>query len=385
MKLERIDYFPAKLAKGDQFCNRKAEQLAINRNIKLARHTVLVSPRRYGKSSLIHKIAAEKNMPFVSVDLFLAHDDKTIVKRLLTGISGVIAELIPFSQKALAMVQKYFASFNVAFSTKGFNLELSQTAGVHDPVDQLFDALRSLAMLAKEKMKKVIFFIDEFQEITNAASTTSLQGALRHVAQDTSWIIFVFSGSNRHLLQELFDDKNKPLYMLCDKLFLNRMMATDYQPFIQNAAKQRWHKTLDMHVLNRILLLTELHPFYVNLLCNELWKHKNAPEIDDVALAWAACFDMEERRIIAELEKLTKNQQDILKFLSVEPTNEPTSQAVLSAVGLSISSMRLGIKTLLEKDMIHLIKKEDPELPGIKIGQYRVLDPLISFALRKFN
>ena len=111
MKHEVIDYFPAKLAKGDQFCNRISEQLALKRNINLMRHSVLVSPRRYGKSSLIHKVAEGIDMPFVSVDLFLAHDDKSIVRRLMKGISSAISELIPFSQKALAIVQKYFSAF----------------------------------------------------------------------------------------------------------------------------------------------------------------------------------------------------------------------------------------------------------------------------------
>ena len=137
--------------------------------------------------------------------------------------------------------------------------------------------------------------------------------------------------------------------------------------------------------INRILTLVERHPFYVNLLCNELWKSDNLPSMDDVMNAWMACFETEERRLVVELERLTVNQQNILKAIALNPINEPTSQAFLSSLNVPLSSVRLGIKSLVEKDMLYVIKKEDNNLPGIKKGQYRVLDPLLSFMLRKYS
>ncbi len=107
--------------------------------------------------------------------------------------------------------------------------------------------------------------------------------------------------------------------------------------------------------------------------------------MDDVMNAWMACFETEERRLVVELERLTVNQQNILKAIALNPINEPTSQAFLSSLNVPFSSVRLGIKSLVEKDMLYVIKKEDNNLPGIKKGQYRVLDPLLSFMLRKYS
>jgi AAA+ ATPase superfamily predicted ATPase len=385
MNESNTDYFPLKLAKGSQFCNRVIERKELKRNIELARHTVLVSPRRYGKSSLVNKVASELKIPFETVDLFLAHDDKAIIKRILMGIGKIISALIPVTQKALGVVQQYFKDFKVSFHAGGFGLELSHTAAAIDPADQILDALKSLAVLAEEKKKKVLFFIDEFQDIASAVTSKTMQGALRHVAQDTSWVVFVFSGSSRNLLLELFDDKNNPLYMLCDKILLDRMSSADYHPHIQKAAHDKWKKTLSEDVINKILTLTELHPFYVNLLCNELWKKDKVPNRNDVSLAWLTCCETEERRFVSELEKLTSNQQDILKLLARSPVQEPTSNDFLQQIQLPLSSVRLGIKALLKKDMIRKVKKEDAQLPGIKKGQYRVLDPLLAFALRKYE
>ncbi|MCK4608111.1 MAG: ATP-binding protein [Gammaproteobacteria bacterium] len=376
------DNFPLKLALGDYFYNRKSELALLKLNISKCRHSVLVSPRRYGKSSLVHKIVSELQMPFISIDLFLAHDDKTITQRILNGIADVLAQIMPANTRSLGIIQKIFSNFKITLGSQCFNIEMSYSSGL-DTVDQIFTALRSLVKLAESKKKLVLFFIDEFQDIASANSSKSIQGAIRHVAQETSNIIFIFSGSNRHLLLELFDDKTMPLYMLCDKLHLQRMSSTDYYPYIQQAAITKWGEKLPEQTFNSIMSYTELHPFYVNFLCNEIWLSDTLPDTDDVFDAWSNCFENEERRIIAELEKLTNNQQDLLKALAIEPVTEPTGQQFLTTVGMAYSSIRQTIKALNAKDMIYKVKKEDDAILSLKKDQIRVLDPLLSFALRK--
>lgn len=384
MKSSPIDYFPSKLAKAPRFCNRTEERKLLCSNINLGRHTVLISPRRYGKSSLVHQVVSDMQIPCASIDLFLAHDGKAITKRILDGISGAISQIMPLSQKALITAQSFFSHFKIVMEASGFGLQFSHEALGFDPVEQIFDSLKSLAKLAESQKKRALLFLDEFQDITSANNSRSIQGAIRNIAQDTSSLVFVFSGSNRHLLLQLFDDKNKPLYMLCDKIFLDRMSSEEYKPYIQEAAKGKWAKTIEDMVLNRILTLTELHPFYVNLLCNELWKGE-FPTIDDVTKAWVTCYETEERRLISELEKLTTNQQDILKCIGQHPIDEPSSQKFLTEVGLPLSSVRVGIKSLVEKDMLYRVKKDDINIPSLRKGEYRVLDPLLAYVLRKYG
>jgi AAA+ ATPase superfamily predicted ATPase len=344
-----------------------------------------MSPRRYGKSSLVHQVVRDMRIPCAAIDLFLAHDGKAITNRILDGISRTISQIMPLSQKALMTAQSFFGQFKVVMEAGGFGLQLFHETAGFDPVEQIFDSLKSLSKLAAAQKKQVVLFLDEFQDIANAENSKSIQGAIRNVAQDTSNLVFIFSGSHRHLLLQLFDDKNKPLYMLCDKILLDRMSSEDYIPYIQEAAQGKWKKNIADAALHRILILSELHPFYVNLLCNEGWKEKKIPLIEEVTKAWMACYETEERRLISELEKLTANQQDILKSLAQNPVNEPNSQRFLSEAGLSLSSVRAGIKSLLEKDMIYCVKKEDTHVPSLQKGQYRVLDPLLAYALRKYS
>jgi len=121
------------------------------------------------------------------------------------------------------------------------------------------------------------------------------------------------------------------------------------------------------------------------MLCSKLWDMNTLPDVDSVFVAWSRCFEDEERRLISELEKLTTNQQDLLKALAIKPVTEPTGQQFLITIGMAYSSIRQTIKTLSAKDMIYKVKNEDGALPNLKQGQIRVLDPLLAFALRKYQ
>lgn len=378
------DPFPSKLALGSQFCNREEERLFLKANIEKCRHTVVVAPRRYGKSSLILKVIQETKAPFASVDLFLAHDDKAVTKRLLVGIAQAVSHLMPLNQKVLSKLQGFFSKFRISLSAGGFVLDAASETGVFDSVDQIFSALEGLANLAKEEGKQLVFFIDEFQDMREAASSKAIQGAIRHVAQETSNIIFIFSGSNRRLLLELFDDKSKPLYMLCDMLYLERILSKDYWPHLQKLFKKQWGSAMPPILFDAIVSLTELHPYYVNLLCHEVWKSKKLPTRDAIFTAWQTCYEAHEDRLITELDKLTAKQQDILKALAVYPALEPTGQSFIRASRMPASSVAQTMKVLLDKDMVYKVNRLDERLPQCHMGQLRVLDPLLAHALRKY-
>jgi hypothetical protein len=380
-----IDYFPSKLAFGVQFCNRKKEKAFLEANIAKCRHTVLIAPRRYGKSSLILNVINGLNMPFASVDLFLAHDDKAVTKRILLGVSQAVSQIMPLNQKILSKLQALFGKFRVSLGARSFNIDISYDTSGLDPVDQVFSGLQALSLLVEEQNRKLIFFVDEFQDISEAASSKSIQGAIRHIAQETSNITFIFSGSNRRLLTELFDDKSKPLYLLCDMMPLERMSSNDYFAHLKKLGKKQWGDVLPTMIFDKIMSLTELHPYYVNLLCNELWKMKKMPVIDDVFNAWHACYETHADRLRADLDKLTTKQQDVLKALALHQVTEPTSHQFVSVAKISASSISQIIKALLDKDMIYKVKQIDPSVQNVQLNQLRVLDPLLAYTLKKYE
>jgi AAA+ ATPase superfamily predicted ATPase len=377
------DYFPSKLAKGDRFCNRLKEKEMLRRNIELARHTVLVAPRRYGKSSLVHQVLSQVELPYADIDLFLAHNDQAIVRRILDGLAGLFSQIMPLSQKAMVALQKYFSHIQVGLMASGFSLQAIHTSGGGlDVVEQIYEALKGLAELAKQENKKIVIFIDEFQDIENAESSRSIQGAIRNVAQNTDHLVFIFSGSARHLLLQLFDERSQPLYLLCDKMNLDRMTSQHYEPYVQEAVISKWGRKLEPEAFKKMMLLTELHPFYVNMLGNELLQSEIFPGDTEVLASWVRCVSNEKRRVVSQLDALTLNQLKVLKTLSFNPIMEPYAHDFLVSVGLSVSSVKASLKALLEKDLVFQVTFEDELVSSFKRHQYRVLDPLLSFSLR---
>ncbi len=379
------DYFPTKLAQGSQFCNRLQEKADLHDNISKCRHTVLIAPRRYGKSSLVFKVVDEAAIPLASIDLFLAHDDRAVTKRILDSIGHVISQLMPPEQKVLTKLQKIFSHFRISLTAAGFMLDVAVESAGFDPVDLVFNALKGLDELAQQQKHRCIIFFDEFQDISEASSSRSIQGAIRHIAQETSNISFIFSGSNRRLLMQLFDDKSKPLYMLCDMLKLERISTSAYLPHLQKLAKKRWNNELSLIVFEKIMQLTELHPYYVNVLCNELWKQEAIPAIEDVFSCWQQCYEIHEDRLIAELEKLSTKQQNILKALALNPVVQPTGQSFTQVAQAPISTITQTIKSLIDKDMVYRVKQVDELIPQLIENQLRVLDPLLAYALKKYS
>ena len=379
------DYFPSRLAMGNRFCNRVTEQETLRRNIELGRHTVLVSPRRYGKSSLVHKVVGDMGLPAAYIDFFMAHDDKAITLRLLNGISDILSQIMPISKKTLTVLERYFVKLKLALSVKGVSFSLSYNEREFDAVAQIHEALKGLVALVKKQNQKVIVFIDEFQDIINAESSRAIQGTLRGIAQEFEEIVFIFSGSSRHLLLDIFDDKAKPFYMLCDKLELDRMTSLHYHSYIQHAAIEKWGKELSDEAFKKMMSVTELHPFYINMLGNQLCKLRKLPDEVAVDQAWRQCFELEQRRLVAEIEHLTLNQQRVVKFFARNPVMEPTAQSVLNEIKISGASMNLCLKFLLERDLVSRVTFEDTNVPLFKKDQYRVLDPLLAYSLRQYS
>ncbi len=334
---------------------------------------------------IVHKVLTDMHAPAAYIDFFMAHDDASIASRILTGVGNALAQIMPMTQKTLQVLQKTFSHLKLAMTVAGIEFSASyHNRQTLDATAQIYEALQGLALIAAQKKKQVVLFIDEFQDIINAEHAQTIQGALRSIAQEYAQIVFIFSGSSRHLLLDIFDDRKKPFYMLCDKIELERMSSEHYFNYIQSVAQEKWGGNLSDAAYAAWIQLTELHPFYMNLLGNEICKSSRLPDADALSTAWDSCRDAEHRRLIAEVEYLTLNQQKVLKFLAQHPSTEPLSQAVLSEINLSGGSVRLCLKTLLERDIIFKVAFEDPRLPLFQLGQYRVLDPLLAYAIRAY-
>lgn len=369
-----MDYFPLSLAGGKSFCNRKAELQHIQDNIKKCVPTLVASPRRYGKTSLVLQSIRSVKCEYTQFDFLSATEPADIEHIILNGIGQLIARLAKGPQKALKLATELLADLNIKISLGMPGVSVTIDHKDDKPAYNILKVIKRIEQFAEKKKIKIVLFFDEFQHLYQITEDHAIESVLREVAQSSKSLSFIFSGSNRNLLNQMFDDSERPFYKLCDKITLDRIHAEDYIDYMQHAAKQQWRKQLEEASLTDIFLVTQRHPYYINLLCSRLWRLNAPPSSKDVISSWQQ-YVMEERAQVAtELDLMSKNQSKLLiKIARIGEIAQPKGIAFQTEANMSNASIAQALTFLEKRDYVMLNQN----------GAYQVLDPLISAVLTR--
>lgn len=375
--MSKTNYFPLGIAKGDAFCNRVNERKRLISNLHKGQHTIVISPRRYGKSSLVLYSLEEASFLYERVDFFVAVNAKTIEEQILKGVKKLINKVSSVPEQAVLVIKNYIKSLKSKWvvGTDGVNIELIP-GKESDSVSVITESLQMLENILHKKKIKAVFFIDEFQEIGVLANSKGIEGAIRHVAQECENLCFIFSGSNRHILANMFDDRSRPLYMLCDRIAIDRIHEKDYVAYLNMVAKKTWKRNLNKLVMDEIFKLTERHPYYMNVLSDKLWGYcaNKLPIVSMVTNLWHEYILQEESKIAKEIGVLNTSQKKLLIAVAQGVTFDLTSKVILQKFNLSSSGVVKALRYLEEQDYVNREKN----------GEYFVVDPLIKASLILF-
>ncbi len=370
------DYFPLGIAVGTAHCNRRNERDHLANNIRQGRHTRLSARRRMGKTSLVEQVSKDlarkrQSVVTVSVDLLVIHDAEALDTRLRHAVAEAAQQLLPKSQRALEGLKKAFGALTpeLTLGEDGFKIKLGRGASTDQTIEM---ALQGLDRIAGDKKRRVIFICDEFQQLSSIKDHAVLEAAIRHAAERTKHVAFVFAGSERHLLADMFENPDRPLYQLCDRMTLERIAEADYKSFMTTASKSRWKKPISVEAIETILALTLRHPYYVNALCGRLWDRPRPPSVDAVGKAWLIYVEDDKRRVAARVLELSPAQRALLAQIAREPTSHPASQEFLQKVRLPAST-GVQAKQVLERE--DLIQQDEH-------GVWELVDPVLATALK---
>ena len=365
-------YFPQGIATDYTFCNREDERAEIKASIESHEHIVLIAPRRYGKSSLITQVLNENDFPGICIDLFFVLTQAEVTKTVTEGISKVIEALLPKTQRAGRKIVDAITALNpkLMISLLGQKVEISTK---HNNERTISELLLALDQVAQKTKKSCVIVFDEFQQIAELKENHAIEAAIRHAVERSKMVSYIFCGSKRHLLNEMFSHKSRPLYHLCDLMSIGRIGALSYHNFLNQMAKSKWRKKLDEDVIAEIIYLTESHPYYLNALCRRLWRNTDAPTLLDVRNVWDDYVGQQSVWIMDDLSHLTLNRRKVVAALSFEPTNEPQGQVFSKRSDLSPSTIKRALKDLQKLDIIYQAEK----------GYYQVLDPVVSYFIRQ--
>ena len=368
--------FPTTIATGLAFCNRDKQRALLKQFMVAKRHTVIIAPRRYGKTSLINQSLDEAGLAFSIMDLTLCVSAEDLEQLLLDHIGKLLFTLLPKTKQAQQIMLGLFDWLNpeITLSRAGQQVSFKLGHTKKSTPELITNTLKSLDAAAAKRKQTIVLVFDEFQQLAKIKNS-NLEAAVRAAMQFSKNITYIFSGSNRHMLQMIFTEKDRPFYNSCEIMRLNKINYADYQAFIRQAFLKKWKKKNDLdEIIDHILNLAECYPYYVNRLCGYFyllgqWPTKQA--IDDY---WHEYVDASGVIIKGELFALSGNQRKILKGLLDYPTREPSGRQFCQQLNISEASSRQAVNKLLQLDYVYV----DDD------GYYEVLDPAMRYYLQQF-
>lgn len=366
-----MDYFPLSLALGKAFCNRKTELQVLKHNLAESRPSLIVSPRRYGKTSLAMNAINQLKLKHTKFDFLSAIHENDIEQIILKGAGRLIGAIEKGPGKALKVATDLFAGLSIKLNMDKLGLSIEINKKSDNSAVSILKILERIEKLAQRYNEKLVLFFDEFQRVYEVSENQSIESVIRQIAQESRHLSFIFSGSNRHLLYQMFNDRNRPFYKLCDRMTLDRIGENEYILYIQNISKKTWGNELDLKIIENIFSCTERHPYYLNLLCSRLWMRKKIA-MENVTEVWQDYILEERSQVSIELDLLSKSQKKLLIALArCNGTDTPRSSDFERLSGMPGATITQALKFLERKDYVFKDKS----------GRYSILDPMFKAVL----
>lgn len=275
------------------FCNREDETEKILNALTNGQDVTLFAYRRLGKSALIHHIFAKlpKEYKSIYIDIWGTSDINSFTKELANGIiKSKLFSKRKLSDKLNSFIKAIGASLSFGLDgSPQLNLSYHETEGVFRSLEEIF-------VFLKHQNEKIVIAIDEFQEIKKYENEIPFEGKLRSLIQQSENITFIFSGSEQHLLNEIFNKYNKPFYQSTRTIQIGKIELIKYKKFINNHFKKSGRPIKD-EIVDHILRMTYVHTYYVQafdfMVQNAPCILDNSPDLKlklDIRIANVFCF-----------------------------------------------------------------------------------------------
>lgn len=349
------------------FCDRDEESKNILSSLTNGRNITLISPRRYGKTGLIHKVFDDihQKSPKITTcycDIYSASSLEDFTRILSESIikateGGLIKKLFSLLSGARPLL-----SIDPITGSPQLSLSYENESSKKTTLNSFFSFLES-------QKRKFIIAIDEFQQVRNFKEK-NMEALLRSYIQNLHNVRFIFCGSKKHIMTDMFTNANSPFYSSTQCVYLEKINRNIYREFIKRLFKQG-KRFIDDTSLEFILDWTKVHTFYTQYLCNRIYD--NGSKKIDIAEVKKACAQILEENRYGFLEirnLITDAQWDFLKAIAKEgEVTRPSSGSFITKYKLGSSAAVLRIiESLKDKELI----LENLSLEGKSYSVYNV-------------
>ena len=361
-------------AVGEKFTDREPETKLLVSNFQNKVNTVLISPRRWGKSSLVKKacdlVAGEKTV-VIQLDAFGIRDPKDFYTLLTTEIikntSGKVETWLENIRKFISRLSPKVSFGTDPFSTfeLTFNLE-----SIEKNYRELLDLPEKIA---EDKKVNLIICIDEFQNTATFTEADLFHKRLRTAWQNHQSVTYCLFGSKKHMMSTLFEKQSMPFYKFGETINLEKISEKHWVAFITERF-QSTGKKISNEQAEIITQTVKAHSYYVQQLSHLVWLHtSDSIENEIITLAIEDLLAQNANLYQLETEILSETQLNLLKAVASGITDGYSNPAILT-------KYRLGTSANVSKQKKVLYEKELIDIRGTKV---EFLDPAYELWFRK--
>lgn len=341
------------LALDDAFTDREEELKELRRDLTNGQDVVLFAPRRYGKSSLMWRLAQQlirqKKTLVAQVDLMTTPTREKLAAKLAKTIHDDLATPLFKAKERLRVFQGLRVRPTVTVDpddgslTFGFSADAAPT-DIADTLERLFELPGALA---GERDRRVVLVLDEFQEVV--AIDPDLPKLMRAVFQRQPEVAHVYLGSKRHMMERIFNDENEPFWRSAKKVELGLISSAPFERFLVERFSETG-RAIDAEAAESVLARTGGHPYATQELAYFLWE-----ETPEGGTATAAQVESAVEKVLRSehahfalvWDRASKHQKQLLQALANEP-GRPLTRDYARRYGLPAASTVQRALTSLE-------------------------------------
>lgn len=350
-----IPFVYGKIVADNDFTDREEETMKLVSNFLSQTNTAIISPRRWGKSSLVNKAVAtvsksDKSVLFVKMNAFRCENPQDFyelfAKRTIECISSTAETLLSNAKEFISrLLPKLSISDPSGQYEMSFGVDLKS-----NPIGE--DILDLPQQIATARKKKVVVCIDEFQQIGEFAQTERFQKILRSHWQEQPDIAYVLYGSKKHMMLNIFGEYGSPFYKFGDLMFLPKISRENWITYIQNRFAET-KKSISAEVAGHLSGLVENHSYYVQQLAQYAWLRTDKVCTEDIVeAAFQGLLDSLNLQFVNLMDSLTEKQRNFLCAVS-DGIRNLSSVDTLSRYKLGTSgNIRILKGALKKRDLI---------------------------------
>ena len=334
------------------FCDREKELQIICDYIQNGSNISLISPRRYGKTGLIYRVFDEINglgLPLRTfyIDIYATQSLEDFIEKLTEGLADVLnkGSVLKKLLKSLSNIRPVLTYDTITHKAK-LSFTFANEQEKKASIQSIFNFLET-------QETRVLLAFDEFQQIREYEGV-NMEALLRSYIQPLKNVQFIFCGSKKHIMAEMFTDARSPFYESTRHVYLDKIDREVYASFIEEKFTESG-KTITSEAIDYILDWTRIHTFYTQTLCNTVFMQcrKKATLLDvyraiDLILTTNTETFMQWRSI------LTRAQWNFLTAVAKEGiVEQPMAGEFVSKykIGTPSNSKRL-LDAMVEKELI---------------------------------